>query len=341
MKNTAIITGVSGQDGAYLAQLLLRKKYRVYGVIRRSSSDPLSRLEFLNIKNKVNYINLDLSEHLKIIEIIRKIKPKYFFNLAAQSFVTYAYDNPIYTDQINNQSVINILEAIRQFSKKTKFYQASSSEMYGLNDRNLKKLNENSHFNPISPYSIAKLSSYYYVRMYRNSFNMFASNGILFNHESPLRGEQFVTKKIVKGLTEIKFNKKKDPLKLGNIYSRRDWGHAKDYVEMMYRILNYKKADDFVISSGKQFSIKEFINLVCKKLNMPIKWRGKGLKERALNNKNKVIIEISKKLFRPLDVVYLLGDSSKAKKNLKWKPSKNINPLINDMVDHEIKNLTP
>ena len=141
MKNTAIITGVSGQDGAYLAQLLLRKKYKVYGVIRRSSSDPLSRLEFLNIKNKVNYINLDLSEHLKIIEIIRKIKPKYFFNLAAQSFVTYAYDNPIYTDQINNQSVINILEAIRQFSKKTKFYQASSSEMYGLNDRNLKKLN--------------------------------------------------------------------------------------------------------------------------------------------------------------------------------------------------------
>ncbi len=341
MKNTAIITGVSGQDGAYLAQLLLRKKYKVYGVIRRSSSDPLSRLEFLNIKNKVNYINLDLSEHLKIIEIIRKIKPKYFFNLAAQSFVTYAYDNPIYTDQINNQSVINILEAIRQFSKKTKFYQASSSEMYGINDRNLKKLNEKSHFNPISPYSIAKLSSYYYVRMYRNSFNMFASNGILFNHESPLRGEQFVTKKIVKGLTEIKFNKKKDTLKLGNIYSRRDWGHAKDYVEMMYRILNYKKADDFVISSGKQFSIKEFINLVCKKLNMPIKWRGKGLKEIALNNKNKVIIEISKKLFRPLDVVYLLGDSSKAKKNLKWKPSKNINPLINDMVDHEIKNLTP
>ena len=187
MKPTAIITGVTGQDGAYLAQLLLRKNYKVYGVVRRSSLDPLSRLDFLNIKNQINYINLDLSEHLKIIEIIRKIKPKYFFNLAAQSFVTYAYDNPIYTDQINNQSVINMLEAIRQFSKKTKFYQASSSEMYGLNERNLKKLNEKSHFNPISPYSIAKLSSYHYVRMYRNSFKMFASNGILFNHESPLR----------------------------------------------------------------------------------------------------------------------------------------------------------
>ncbi len=339
MKSTAIITGISGQDGAYLAQLLLKKKYKVYGIVRRSSSDPLSRLEFLKIKNKINYINLDLSEHLKIIEIIKKIKPKYFFNLAAQSFVTYAYDNPIYTDQINNQSVINILEAIRQFSKKTKFYQASSSEMYGLNERNLKKLNEKSHFNPISPYSIAKLSSYHYVRMYRNSFNMFASNGILFNHESPLRGEQFVTKKIVKALTEIKFNKKKDSLKLGNIYSRRDWGHAKDYVEMMYKILNYKKADDFVISSEKQFSIKEFINLVCKKLNMQIKWRGKGLKEKALDNKNKVIIEVSKKFFRPLDVVYLLGDSSKAKKKLNWKPGKNINPLINDMINYEINNL--
>ncbi len=339
MKNSAIITGITGQDGAYLAQLLLKKNYKVYGIVRRSSLDPLSRLEFLKIKNKINYINLDLTEYLKIIEIIKKVKPKYFFNLAAQSFVTYAYDNPIYTDQINNQSVINILEAIRQFSKKTKFYQASSSEMYGYNIRNQKKLNENSYFNPISPYSIAKLSAYHYVRMYRNSFNMFASNGILFNHESPLRGEQFVTKKIVKALTRIKFNKKKDSLKLGNIYSRRDWGHAKDYVEMMYKVLNYKEADDFVISSEKQFSIKEFINLVCKKLNMPIKWKGKGFNEKALNNKNKVIIEISKKFFRPLDVVYLLGDSSKAKKKLGWRPKKDISPLIDDMINFEINNL--
>ena len=195
MKSSAIITGITGQDGAYLAELLLKKNYKVYGVIRRNSLDPLTRLDYLKIKNKINFINLDLSEHLKLIEAIRKIKPKYFFNLAAQSFVTYAYDNPIYTDQINNQSVINILEAIRQFSKQTRFYQASSSEMYGLNERNQKILNEKSHFNPISPYSIAKLSSYYYVKMYRNSFNMFASNGILFNHESPLRGEQFVTRK--------------------------------------------------------------------------------------------------------------------------------------------------
>ncbi len=336
MKSSAIITGITGQDGAYLAELLLKKNYKVYGVIRRNSLDPLARLEYLNIKNKINFINLDLSEHLKLIEAIRKIKPKFFFNLAAQSFVTYAYDNPIYTDQINNQSVINILEAIRQFSKQTRFYQASSSEMYGLNERNQKILNEKSHFNPISPYSIAKLSSYYYVKMYRNSFNMFASNGILFNHESPLRGEQFVTKKIIAALTAIKFNKNKSILKLGNIYSRRDWGHAKDYVEMMYKILNYKKPDDFVIASGKQYSIKEFINLVCKKLKMKIKWIGKGINEKAIDENNRTIIEISKKFFRPLDVVYLLGDSSKAKKLLKWRPKKNIDFLIQDMINYEM-----
>ena len=338
MKSSAIITGITGQDGAYMAHYLLKKKYKVYGILRRSSLDPLSRLEFLNIKNKIEYINLDLSENLRIVEVIKKIKPKYFFNLAAQSFVKYAYDNPIYTDQINNQSVINMLEAIRLFSKKTRFYQASTSEMYGLNERNQKKLNEKSHFNPISPYSIAKLSAYHNVRMYRNSFNIFASNGILFNHESPLRGDQFVTKKIVKALTEIKYNKKKDTLKLGNIYSRRDWGHAREYVEMMYKIVTHKKADDFVISSEKQFSIKEFINLVCKKLDMKIKWHGKGLKEKATYN-NKVIIVVLKEFFRPHDVTYLLGDSSKAKKELKWKPARNLNSLIDDMVNFEIKNL--
>ena len=336
MKFSVIITGITGQDVAYLAELLLKKNYKVYGILRRNSLDPLARLEYLKIKNKINYINLDLSEHLKLIEVIKKIKPKFFFNLAAQSFVTYAYDNPIYTDQINNQSVINILEAIRQFSKQTRFYQASSSEMYGLNERNQKKLNEKSYFNPISPYSIAKLSSYYYVRMYRNSFNMFASNGILFNHESPLRGEQFVTKKIISALTAIKLNKTKSTLKLGNIYSRRDWGHARDYVEMMYKILKYNKADDFVIASGKQYSIKEFINLVSKNLSMKIKWVGKGLNEKAVDENNKTVIEISKNFFRPLDVVYLLGDSSKAQKLLKWKPNKNINFLIQDMINYEM-----
>ena len=321
MKHSAIITGITGQDGAYLAELLLKKKYKVYGIVRRSSSDPLSRLDFLKIKNKINYINLDLSEHLKIIEIIKKIKPKYFFNLAAQSFVTYAYDNPIYTDQINNQSVINILEAIRQFSKKTKFYQASSSEMYGFNIRNQKKLNEKSYFNPISPYSIAKLSSYHYVRMYRNSFNMFASNGILFNHESPLRGEQFVTKKIVKALTRIKFNKKKDSLKLGNIYSRRDWGHAKDYVEAMWKMMQLKKPQDFVIGSGKTHTVKDFIKLAFKLVDLNYKKH----------------IRIDSELFRPNDKVILKANFNKAKKILKWKPTITFKQLVREMVEYDLR----
>ncbi len=336
MKPSVIITGITGQDGAYLAELLLKKKYKIYGIRRKKSQNNLKKLEHLKIKNKINFINLDLSEYSNINNIIKKIKPKYFFNLGSQSYITY--EDSIYTNLINNQSVLYILEAIRKFSKHTKFYQASSSHMFGLNGNKDKKLNEKSFYNPISPYSIAKLSSYHYVNMYRNYFNIFASNGILFSHESPLRGEQFVSKKIVKSLIEIKFHKKKSTLKLGNIYTKRDWGHAKDYVAMMYKILNYKEADDFVISSEKQFSVKEFINLVSKKLNYPLKWRGKGIKEKAYNNKNQIIIEISKKYFRPYDI-NLMGDCSKAKKKLGWKPNKNINFLVDDMINFEINNL--
>jgi GDPmannose 4,6-dehydratase len=211
--------------------------------------------------------------------------------------------------------------------------------MYGLNESNEKKLNERTHFNPISPYSIAKLSAYYYARMYRNSYNIFASNGILFNHESPLRGQQFVTKKIISNLVRIKFNIQKTPLVLGNIYSRRDWGHAEDYVEMMYKILTYKKPDDFVISSEKQYSIKEFINIVCEKINLKIIWSGKGMQEKANIKNGKTIIKVSKKFFRPSDVIYLLGDSSKARKYLKWKAKKTISYLVSDMINFELNKI--
>lgn len=333
---SAIITGITGQDGSYLANYLIKKKIKVFGILRRTSADPLERLEYFGIKDKIKFINSDLSEHQKITTVIKKIKPTYFFNLGAQSFVTFSYDNPIYTDNINNVSVINILESIKNFSNKTRFYQASSSEMYGINEFNEKKLNEKTHFNPISPYSIAKLSAYYYTRMYRSSYNIFASNGILFNHESPLRGQQFVTKKIISNLVRIKFNIQKIPLVLGNIYSRRDWGHAEDYVDMMYKILNYKKPDDFVISSEKQYSIKEFINIVCNKINLKIFWSGKGIQEKARIKDGKIIIKISKKFFRPSDVIYLLGDSSKAKKHLKWKAKKTINYLVTDMINYEL-----
>jgi len=333
---TAIITGITGQDGSYLAELLLKNNYKVFGLVRRTSLDPMERLDYLGIKNNINFLYSDLSESFKISHYIRKIKPNYIFNLGAQSFVTYSYENPMYTDKINNNAVLNLLENIKLHSPKTRFYQASTSEMYGLNEFKEKKYKETSHFNPISPYAIAKLSAYYYVRMYRNSYKIFASNGILFNHESPLRGEHFVTKKIIKALVEIKKGKKKEPLRLGNIYSRRDWGHAKDYVKMIYKILQYKKPDDFVISSEQQYSIKEFTNLVCKKLNIKIKWTGFSLKEKAIDGNGKTIVEITKKLFRPQEVRYLLGDSSKAKRLLKWKPKKSIDHLIDDMVNYEL-----
>jgi len=333
---TAIITGITGQDGSYLADFLLKNNYKVFGLVRRTSLDPMERLDYLGIKNDINFLYSDLSESFKIGYYIRKIKPNLLFNLGAQSFVTYSYDNPMYTDKINNFGVLNLLENIRLHSPKTHFYQASTSEMYGLNEFKEKKYKETSHFNPISPYAIAKLSAYYYVRMYRNSYNIFASNGILFNHESPLRGEHFVTKKIIKALVEIKKGIKKDSLKLGNIYSRRDWGHANDYVKLMYKILKYKKPDDFVISSEHQYSVKEFTNIVCRRLNIKIKWSGFSLKEKATDEKGRKIVEISKRLFRPQEVNYLLGDSSKAKKLLKWKPKKNINYLIDDMIDFEL-----
>ena len=336
-KKTAIITGVTGQDGSYLAKLLIKEDVKVYGIIRRTSTDPFYRLKYLNIDKKIEFINVDLSEYQRINSYIKLIKPNFFYNLAAQSFVAYSYNSPIYTETINNLSVLNILEAIKNTSNKTKFYQASSSEMFGgLNYKN-KKLNENSKFNPISPYAISKLSAYHYTRMYRKSYNIFASSGVLFNHESPLRGEQFVTKKIVRGLVEILNGKRKDPINLGNIYAKRDWGHAEDNEGVIYKIMNYKEADDFVIASNKNYSVKEFINLTVKNLGIKIFWSGKGLKEKAMDKNGKILIKIHKKLFRPMDITDLVGDTYKARKKLNWKPKKKLNGLINDMILYEKK----
>jgi GDPmannose 4,6-dehydratase len=334
MKKNVIITGITGQDGAYLASHLLKKRdFNIFGVVRRNSTEPFDRLDYLGIKKLINFIPLDLSEHKQIDQAIRQLKPKFFFNLAAQSFVAYSFDNPTYTDLTNNTAVLNILESIRISSPKTRFYQASSSEMFGdVQLLNNKRLNENTKFNPVSPYAISKLSAYFYTRMYRSAYRIFASNGILFNHESPLRGEQFVTKKIVRGL--VNFKRNGDPLHLGNIYSKRDWGDAEDYVKMMYKIVTINKPDDFVISTGKSYSIKQFVNMVCKHISLPIKWVGSDLNERAITLKNKTVVSIKKSLFRPHDVNYLLGDCLKAKKYLGWKP-KGINQLIKKMVEHE------
>jgi GDPmannose 4,6-dehydratase len=294
-------------------------------------------LDLLGIKKEISFIYADISEFKQVELIIKKIKPKIFFNLAAQSFVAYSFNNPEYTDKINNSAVINILESIRLFSPSTKFYQASSSEMFGDTNKSKAKLNENSKFNPVSPYAISKLSAYFYTRFYRSGFGIFASNGILFNHEGPLRGEQFVTKKIIKGL--IHFLHSGEPLHLGNIYSKRDWGDAEEYTKLMYKIMLLNKPNDFVVATGKAYSIKEFINLACSRLELKIKWTGSGVSEKATNAKGKPVILIKKNFFRPHDVTFLLGDSLKIKKYLKWEPSGNtLIKLIDNMIEFEQKN---
>ncbi len=340
MKNkTALIFGVTGQDGAYLSKLLLSKGYNVHGVKRRGStlntyriddiySDPLIK------KNKFYLHYGDVTDSISVFNIIKKINPDEVYNLAAQSHVAVSFEIPEYTTNADALGTIRILEAIVRVNKKIKFYQAGSSEMFGRVVE--KPQNEKTPFYPRSPYGVAKLYSHWITINYRESYNLFASNGILFNHESPLRGETFVTKKIVKGLCKIKLKKQKK-LILGNLYSKRDWGHARDYVVAIWKILQHKKPDDFVICTGKQYSIKQFINLVAKQLKLKLIWKGKGINEKAYDQNDKLIIECNKKYLRPSEVDTLQGDYSKAKKQLKWKPKININSLIKDMISYELK----
>ena len=333
---TALITGISGQDGAYLANLLLNKGYRVIGGERRNASSTLWRLNELGIHNDIELVDFELSESTNILRVIDQYSPNEVYNLAAQSFVGASFELPTMTADITGLGVSRLLEAIRHINKDIKFYQASSSEMYGKVQQTPQ--DENTPFYPRSPYGVAKLYSYWITVNYRESYNIFACNGILFNHESPLRGETFVTKKIVRALCRIKNNRQKK-LFLGNLYSKRDWGHAEDYVIAMWKMLQLKKPQDFVICTGKQYSIKDFINIVSKQLNYPITWKGKGIKEKGYNYKKQCVIEIHKKYFRPAEVDSLKGSFKKAKKILKWKPKHNINSLIKDMVDYELNNI--
>ena len=332
---TALITGIAGQDGAYLAKLLLKKNYKVIGLDRRSSRDDRWRLEYLDIRNKVTIEYADLTEINSIYRIFKKYKINEVYNLGAQSFVASSFLAPITTCDVNALGTLRILEIIKDLDKNIKFYQASSSEMYG---RVLeKKQNEKTPFNPISPYAVSKLFSYYITKNYRESYDMFACNGILFNHESPLRGEEFVTRKITTTLAKISAGKSKC-LYLGNIDSKRDWGYAGDYVEAIWKILQQNKPSDYVVSTGKTYSVKEFVTLAASFFEMKIIWKGKGYNEVGIDKKsNKVIIKIDKKLYRPTEVSYLVGDASKAKKDLKWKPKHNIYSLVKMMCEADIK----
>jgi len=338
-KKVALIFGVTGQDGSYLSEFLLNKGYIVNGVKRRSSSNNTSRVDHIyqdphesNYKFRLHYG--DITDSSSVSDLIKKIKPDEIYNLAAQSHVAVSFEVPEYTANADALGALRILEAIKfhKFEKKIKFYQAGTSEMYGKVQSSPQ--NEKTNFYPLSPYGVAKLYAHWITKNYREAYNIFACNGILFNHESPRRGETFVTKKIISALCRIKVGKQKK-LYLGNLNAKRDWGHAKDYCEAMWKMLQQKKPDDYVISTGKQYSIKQFINLAAKKLNMKIIWKGKGIKEKAYNEKGIAIIECDKKYLRPLDVNTLLGNSKKARKKLNWKPKIKLDSLIQEMIKSE------
>lgn len=333
-KKKALIFGVTGQDGSYLSEFLLNKNYIVHGVKRKSSSFNTDRINhiFNNKKFKLHYG--DITDALSVSNLINKIRPNEIYNLAAQSHVQVSFELPHYTSQVNAIGVLNILESIKNSNLEIKFYQASTSEMYG--NSSLKMQNESTEFKPRSVYGISKLFAHQLVQNYREAYNLFLSNGILFNHESPRRGETFVTKKIIDFFKNYKMNKN-STLELGNIYAKRDWGHAKDYVEGIWKILQHNKPDDFVISTAKMLSVKNFVNRVAKKFNLNIYWKGRGLKEKAiLKNSKKVIVRINQKYYRPTEVDALCGDFRKADKVLKWKPKISIDELIEDMINNDL-----
>tara|TARA_B100001093_G_scaffold486409_1_gene521704 strand:+ start:8167 stop:9192 length:1026 start_codon:yes stop_codon:yes gene_type:complete len=337
-KKKALIFGITGQDGSYLSRLLIEKKYQVVGVKRKSSSFNTERINDLienkEYKNKFKIIYGDLSDPISIRSIINDIKPNEIYNLGAQSHVKVSFELPEYTSNINALGTLRILEAIKAM-KKIKFYQAGTSEMFGCSKP---PQNEKTIFQPQSPYATSKLYAHWITKNYRDSYDMFACNGILFNHESPIRGETFVTKKVITFLCNyLKNTNKNKKLYLGNIYSKRDWGHAKDYVIAMWKILQQKKPDDYVIATGKNYTVKQFINIVCKKLKLKLEWKGKGLHEVGLINGVKIIF-IHKKYFRPLEVESLLGNYRYARKKLNWKPKYDLGSLIDDMINNEMKN---
>ena len=344
MKNkVALVFGITGQDGSYLADFLLKKNYTVHGIKRRSSSFNTARIDHLyqdphEKKRKFILHYGDITDAISVSSLIKNIKPDEIYNLAAQSHVAVSFEVPEYTASADGIGALRILEAIKfhGFEKKTKFYQAGTSEMFGK----VMEIpqTEKTPFYPRSPYGVAKVYAHWITVNYRESYKIFACNGILFNHESPVRGETFVTKKIIAGLSKIKLGKQKK-LFLGNLDAKRDWGHAKDYVEAMWKMLQRKTPQDYVIATGKQYSVKDFVNLVLKELDIEYYWKGKGINSKCFDEKNNIIIECDKAYYRPLEVDTLLGDSTKAKKELNWKPKINIKMLVKEMVDSEISKL--
>lgn len=338
----ALITGITGQDGSYLAELLIEKGYEVHGMKRRSSSFNTSRIDHLyqdlhkdDIKLKLHYG--DLTDSTNLIRLIQEIQPDEIYNLAAQSHVKVSFDCPEYTANSDGLGSLRILEAIRilGLEKKTKFYQASTSELYGLVQETPQK--ETTPFYPRSPYACAKIYGYWITVNYRESYDMFACNGILFNHESPRRGETFVTRKITRAAVRIKLGME-EKLYLGNLNSQRDWGHAKDYVEGMWRVLQQEKPEDFVLATGITTTIREFCKMAFAELGIDIKFKGVGVNEKGIDNATgKVLIEVDSRYFRPTEVDLLLGDATKAQQKLGWTPKYNLSMLVKEMIEEDLK----
>ena len=341
MTKKALITGVTGQDGAYLAEFLLGKGYEVHGIKRRTSLFNTDRIDHLyqdphEKDRKFVLHHGDLTDSSSLIRIIQQVQPDEVYNLAAQSHVAVSFEEPEYTANSDALGALRILEAIRilGLEKRTRFYQASTSELFGLVQETPQK--ETTPFYPRSPYACAKLYAYWITVNYREAYGMYACNGILFNHESPIRGETFVTRKITRALARIKLGLQ-DCLFLGNMDAKRDWGHAKDYVEMQWLMLQQDHAEDFVIATGVQYSVRDFVNAAAKELGMQIRWEGQGVDEKGYDDHGKCIVAVDPRYFRPTEVETLLGDPSKAKNKLGWTPRITFDELVSEMVREDLK----
>ena len=341
MTKRALITGITGQDGAYLAELLLDKGYEVHGLKRRSSLFNTDRIDHLYQDRHEKGVRFflhhgDMTDSSSLIRIIQQVQPDEIYNLAAQSHVAVSFEEPEYTANSDALGALRVLEAIRilGLEKKARFYQASTSELYGLVQETPQK--ETTPFYPRSPYAVAKLYAYWITVNYREAYGMYACNGILFNHESPVRGETFVTRKITRALARIKLGLQ-DCLYLGNLNALRDWGHAKDYVEMQWLMLQQEKPEDFVIATGVQYSVRDFVNAAAAELGVAIRWEGSGIEEKGFNKEGKCIVAVDTRYFRPTEVETLLGDAGKARKKLGWTPKISFDDLVAEMVREDLK----
>lgn len=339
MAKRALVTGITGQDGAYLAQMLLQKGYEVYGAVRRTASGSAWRLQELGIQDEITFVDFELLEFSNILRVLEKVKADEIYNLAAQSFVGISFEEPLYTAEVDALGVVRLLEAVRTLNPATKFYQASTSELYGRTATGVKQ-NEETPFHPCSPYAVAKLYAHWMTANYREGYNMFACSGILFNHESPLRGLEFVTRKITHTLAKIKCGKA-ECLELGNLDAKRDWGFAGDYVEAMWKMLQQPKADDFVIATGETHSVREFVDLAAAQMGFELAWQGKDVGMHAVDKKtNKTVVRVNPEFFRPLEVHALVGDATKAQRALQWTPKVSFAELVEMMAKADLRRVS-